>query len=826
MARTLRIGFAMGGGNSLGTFSGSALSQALKLLLLRGVDRAGAPYQRVEVDVFSGSSAGSLSLALMLRGLADPDAERRMSAKVRLIEEFGSEFTKRSKKEKRALMAAQALQDVQEELWVREINLEKLLGLGSPEAIERTRFTSGVFDRGAVEDLARKHLNFPCMSERDGSNAVNFSNRQLLADRVLFASSIANLTPILADASVEFPADDMGLRGLSDGMTSRVHNELRVFDLHFTPVETESLTDTEVFPRRWCRYHTGDKVRDTELSGRGVGDLRRARAWSKIAATSIASAAIPFAFEPVPLERRSYEFGETEDRQVSLWPKALKGKERHVFTYVDGGIFNNEPLREAFRLASFIDAQNPEGDFERLIIFVDPNVATPDPPLGLSHLQRWLLDRPNRLLGSLDGVDLERRTTLDRLIPLTGSVLEAVTNESRVVEADKVFQTRNNFRIRNLIREELAAALSTAPEPSVLDSLATRLRDLLEIDRTGAMIPAGALSLDGELRRVLVEEGGSGQALHALRGKSPGAIRSFVEAPGAAPEEERSSWLRALTFVAVDRVMDLEGKMEQSRVVAISPATDPTNPTHREELPGRLANGFGGFMSELAGEHEVELARYCAQLFLQAGGRIKEIRLPDKPDFSRNRTQYLKEVHEGLETVERRIVDILAGSHVDLLGWIPARILRHLVQGKLAKLGEEPDGSIRYELRIEVPSRRFEFDGRGLGDRDQKPVRIDGKLYLVTFGTYRPGIEEAWAGPHISGKKQLLKVDRRGKGGFTGKRFCTVALPEEGTLKTGRTLPSPILIARVKKSDKGGHMGAKRWTMVDLVEGLDRTILG
>ena len=28
-------------------------------------------------------------------------------------------------------------------------------------------------------------------------------------------------------------------------------------------------------------------------------------------------------------------------------------------------------------------------------------------------------------------------------------------------------------------------------------------------------------------------------------------------------------------------------------------------------------------MSELAGEYEVELARYCAQLFLQAGGRIK-----------------------------------------------------------------------------------------------------------------------------------------------------------------------------------------------------------
>jgi len=55
MGTVLRIGFAMGGGNSLGTFNGAALSQALKLLLLRGIDRNGEPYERVEVDVFSGA---------------------------------------------------------------------------------------------------------------------------------------------------------------------------------------------------------------------------------------------------------------------------------------------------------------------------------------------------------------------------------------------------------------------------------------------------------------------------------------------------------------------------------------------------------------------------------------------------------------------------------------------------------------------------------------------------------------------------------------------------------------------------------------------------
>ena len=113
MGTTLRVGFAMGGGNSLGTFNGAALSQALKLLLLRGVDRRGEPYDAVEVDIFSGASAGSMSLALMLRGLLTPDSDRMMAAKVQLIAEFGAEFTQKPREPKRALIAAQILQDVQ-----------------------------------------------------------------------------------------------------------------------------------------------------------------------------------------------------------------------------------------------------------------------------------------------------------------------------------------------------------------------------------------------------------------------------------------------------------------------------------------------------------------------------------------------------------------------------------------------------------------------------------------------------------------------------------------------------------------------------------------
>ena len=54
----------MGGGVSLGSFCGSSMTETVKLLILFG------GYKKVEIDAFSGASAGSLSLAIMIRYLA------------------------------------------------------------------------------------------------------------------------------------------------------------------------------------------------------------------------------------------------------------------------------------------------------------------------------------------------------------------------------------------------------------------------------------------------------------------------------------------------------------------------------------------------------------------------------------------------------------------------------------------------------------------------------------------------------------------------------------------------------------------------------------
>jgi predicted acylesterase/phospholipase RssA len=853
MGVTLRVGFAMGGGVSLGTFSGAALSQALKLLLLRGVDRRGEPYARVEVDVFSGASAGSMALSLMLRGLTCPDPVREPAAAARLAEEFGAEFRDLAPEAKRALVAAQILQDVQEEVWVREISLEKLLAKdGESDAGHRLRHTAGLVDRGAVEELARRYLAFPGGSapgnggeagshpdSGGSSGGIDLSHRRILADRVLFAHSMANLTPLVADASREYPVDELGVLGLSDGMTSHVHRELRVFDLHFTRVDADSLTDADAFPRRWCRYHAGPKVVDEGGTGRGIGSLFEHRGWAKMAATSLASGAFPLAFEPVPLERRSYEFGATEEGATSLWPKRLRGRDRHVFTYVDGGTFLNEPIREAFRLAAFIDAQSPEEGFERLVIFVDPHLVVPDPSPFLPHHAQWILPEPNRLLGWLRAPGLDRRTSLDRLVPLAGTVAHAILNESRVVEADKVFQTRKRFQLRNQIREELDAALDRSPATSVLASLAARLEELLAADRVGLMIPAGALTLEGEIRRVLAEErraaeedaegdGPGGPPLLAgLRDKTPDEVRAFLSSPGSVPPNELGDWLRALTFAAVDRVMDLEGKMERSRLVAISPATNPARPGDLVELPGRRVGGFGGFMSELAGEHEVQVARYCAQLFLESARRIRPEPLPGLPGFSGGKEeQYLREVREGLKQLEDRLARLLAESHVDLLGAIPPRVLRLFLGGKLTGLAREKKDATAWELRLEVPDMSYEFDGEGLADDDIRPRRIGGKLFLITFATYTRGEPRPWSGTHVIRRQRALKVDRDRKGPLPDRLFCTVALPTLEMLNAAASLPYPVWVARIETTDEGTRVPSGRWQLLEEIRGLEETILG
>lgn len=827
MARTLRLGFAMGGGVSLGTFSGAALSQAIKLALLRGC--YGPPdalraYDRVEIDVFSGTSAGAMALALMLRWCVHQTDEQRALASGELESEFGAEFSSLEGADPwrhRCLIAAQVVQDIQRRVWCREITLDGLLGNG-PAGRRDLKYAASILDRGEVDRLASEFLCFSGEALTPEGLARLDEKSDLLADRVLFACSLSNLTGIQMDARPELSAYKNGYIGLGDGGRSVSHRELRVFDLNFAPVRPGVLGNTERHPARWCRYHNGDEVPG------GIGDLRNHGAWAKMAATAVACGAFPFAFEPVVLRRSQYEFGNTWPRNLPRAPEpfdpATDTIPKYPFTYIDGGVFNNEPIREAFRLGSFIDAMHP-GDFDRRIIFVDPFVDPGEPGFRLGVHRQYGFSRVNFLSNDLD---LVRRTSLGRLIPAGASTIRAVFDEARIIEADRVYKTRNKFALRNALRAGLAWT-TVVPEMrnGAIKNVIAFCDSILADDAADSQIPPGRLSTDGELERVIAEDA----SLAALAGR--GAAFCASGAPGDDPDAE--SWYRALVYVVVDLALDLTGKNEDGRLIAIAPfyglpdAADPDRVPVAIKLWGGEVQGFADFASLASRGHEVRAGAYCAQLFLECCGLIKGRPLPPVPALSDDeRAEFMRDLERGMGALGERIDHMVEQSGlVRVFPGIDQAVLASIgawLEGKVKALGACKPPSAEYEFRISVPGPEFELDGKGLWDHDLRPIPDPSGpgLVLVTFARYTPETG-LWSGPHVDEGQQMIRVDRNLRTGT----FCSLALPDLRLMARADLHPSPGFRARVSAEDQGRTLGSERWAVDERdVSSLEDTIFG
>jgi len=832
MPRELRLGFAMGGGVSLGTFSGAALAEAVKLAVLRGgyTDDHGQwrRYDRVVIDVFSGASAGAMALALMLRTLTSPTPEAEERARRRLEHDFGDEFVEQFANlpdaAQQDLIAAQAVQDAQEDVWVDEVSIARLLGRhagkpgdaanggdGRSSIVDRPSdqslpFAAGILDRNAVDDIARTRIGF--------SGSLDLSGRRLLADRVLFACTLSNATPILVDARGDLEASDAGWLGLGDGLTSYEHKEVRVFDLSFVERAPAS-------PSRWCRYHAADKVADPVS---GIGDLRGSRAWARMTATAIACGAFPFAFEPVVLTRKRYEFGER-------WPRALgdAGLDAYPFTYFDGGAFNNEPIREAFRMASFMDALHPEHDFDRRIIFVDPKVGAVDPSFRVPVHVQWLLQEPDALR-SIVGLDLFRKTSLDRLVPQAQTVLSAFMDQAQMVEEDKVYGARRKFEERDVVRHILDGALSDHPSTADFDALADYCKARLAERAHRTAMPDGAVDLTGELRRVIAEEPGTLPALQGRAARFAGMTR-----PEDSPEA--AQWLRALAFVALDLAMDMPGKREDDRLIAIAPVLGVGSGLAPQpvELPGGRVAGFGGFTSAVPGRFEVAMGRHCAREFLEAAGMIPLARnpLPAPLWGPGQETEYRHDLDDGLALLGKRVGEAIETSH--LVHIFPGldhalkKAVAKVAAGKVGTLAQTRAPLTRLQFVVTVPGEAYELDGPGLLDRDIGAVKAAqpgeaGAWQFILFADWDPEAG-AWSGALVDEDAQMLPIHRDGKGPLPDRLVCTVALPDADLVKQAMLWPDGRFTGTLDPEAHEGQRGvAGFWGVESGVVGLEETL--
>lgn len=836
--RELRLGFAMGGGVSLGTFCGAALCQSIKLAILRAVDRDGKPYDRVVVDVFSGASAGAMALGLMLRTLIEAPQAARTQAEARLKAEFGptGEFDQNNPADWRrdALIRAECAMMMQERAWGREITIDGLLGRSPAGAHRDLGQLSSILDRREVDRIARDLLMPPAGGWNPAAARAG-DKGGVLADRVLFACTLANLTPIVSDARTEVAITEAGFIGLADGGTSRTHRELRVFDLRLSDATGSPFAEEDSNPRRWCRYHSG-----TELPGE-IGDLRAENTWKKIAATAVAAGAFPLAFEPVVLNRSSYEFG------PNLWPASCGASHeadgtprKFPFTYIDGGTFNNEPIREAFRLASFIDGQPLEAgaDFDRRIVFVDPFVD-PTPPavrvpvhakFGTSDA-RWIA-----------------KASLDRLVPgHLLSLLSAIMNESRVIEADKIYQVRDDFKHRKELRERLRGMLTSKPTHPTLAALRDFAQNMLHSDRLRSMIPSGPLTVAGELDRIRREVAEFIQ--QSANFAQMGDAQTFLARTNMATDPSAGEWLYLLACLSLDITMDLIGKNDERCLVAVAPFsfTGADSAPVSIPLPGSPLEGFAGFCSLVHRPTEFKVARFCAQHFLEfcgviAPGPTPPISQPDpvsgfelSPD---DRRRFDSDYARGLNLLAQRVKEMVETSHLLSIGMFTGMalskigdMLANLIRD-LGKPAIPADLQTReYEIRVIVERAGLEIDTFDGDDVPSMPAEspvaapIPTPTWWIRASLNFDPATGRWSGPGVraDGNSDLLRVDIGGSSIFQGP-YASLELPTDPMLLIAAwQTPNPTLIVKLTPRDSD-HGDAGAWSFDPCITALDETL--
>jgi predicted acylesterase/phospholipase RssA len=349
----LRVTLIMGGGVSLGSFSGGALSRTLRLLS----EAARVP---ARVDAVSGASAGSMTLALAAYHLFR-----------------GSPLTQLEEDLRRA--------------WVEDISFDGLHPADLPSHAEPSIFT----DR-QIRTIAQRVLDFRAWPGTPPN--------PLFADGLVVSFALTNLNgvPIRAEGQIIRQAEAGGGRPtgadsvFADAVQTTFHDDVIRFVLRRPTPQQESAPD-------WL---TGGRERWISEAGHQAGrlqarlllpwtDQESRRGWEVFREAAIASGAFPAAFPPVRLGRRKEEY--------VAWPDELADGQ-FTYDYLDGGILRNEPLREAIHLASEQDRDAPR---ERVYIFIDPNVS------GTRELYPLAFNQPARLKQDTDAEGRVLRQTVE-----------------------------------------------------------------------------------------------------------------------------------------------------------------------------------------------------------------------------------------------------------------------------------------------------------------------------------------------------------------------------------------------------------------------------
>ncbi len=688
MNTTLRVCLAMGGGVSLGSFSGSALTEALKLLLIYGKDEQGNPYKNVVVDGMSGASAGAIALTILLRCLVDyksmllkgmpvEDAEkgkamedltsdREMLLEKELADIYfkGSleNFNKLGTTKTESLKALQLSQKIQEILWVDSVDAEQLYGSRIKKDYQhRLDDSFGLLERRHMEKLIAEYL-------LDGT--PNIENLEVLdKDRVLFACSLTNILPMPINPN-EDKLNDLRKNVLnSTGVFN--HAEVRVIDYVFN----ETICENKPSDNRWLKFSAHPNQEDKR---RTHFDVTKDEAWAIISASALACGAFPIAFPPVLLKRyqEEYDVGEQKtgagkrltdasimrtsfkvkqgaEQLITEWPNAFLEVQRDIkdieeerrnsffndssgtrmdyksfnFPYVDGGTFNNEPIKEAYRIASFQDYKRRDVETtERLVLFVDPIVRKEQfPNFNVSSF--------SPILGNGDP---KESSEISKLSGAVGSLIGLLKDQGRIKEGDRIRDISENLALKEVLFQYLGEnediMLSTEVCLKAFDKILSNLNE--NIISIGTRQP-----IEYFIEQLRTENGEKweGKDLDQLEQEAESIAEDLFEATksptldeiftvfGIKGKRKSINIFAATVFkVMADVSLDTAGKNPKAINAAILPINEKKQIIH---LPGTEIEAFAGFASKPSKKYAFEYGRFAT---LKALGEIDGFRDPGK----------------------------------------------------------------------------------------------------------------------------------------------------------------------------------------------------
>ena len=427
-----------------------------------------------------------------------------------------------------------------------------------------------------------------------------------------------------------------------------------------------------------------------------------------------------------------------------------------------------------------------------------------------------------------------RKDTLLRLIPHAGTLLNAIIGEAQVKDIDQAYTLRKRFDLREEARNMLTNILTDNPKAEQIRRIKDWCKELLDNNRKYAWIPSTGLNISHELCRIFHE------GPDKFSNRSVGEIHHFLENLSDGDDLSQLDNLpqvafRILVFIALDLIMNIEGKHDNRTLVPIVPSKNP-NSSNRDdliEIPSSKFFGFGGFTSKKPREYEVKLARFCTKSTLESLRRnrdqedsvlIKRANLPAPPNPLDRLTVEDSKVYQAdfkakIGDLAGRVGEIIRQSHF-FSGGIGLAFGMY-IESKIKEIAEQ-GGKERYEVWVAVRNKSFELDATGVAS-DIKPIRANNKFILFTFIDYDV-ITQTWSGPHVRSQKLLIDQDFSITEMRLDSVFCEITLPDKNFRNLYKKQPNPHFGITIEDNDKGKTLPVSRWSIRPNVVSFDKTV--